>query len=585
MKKILIFIVLIFNALNNNAKSEISFEKLNRGLLVQKTETGCLYISWRLLKSDASGTGFNIYQSTDNSHFIRVNRQPVLLTTDTVINEVQKAETYRFFVVPVCQGKELISSEIVTLQAKSAINNFRLIPLKKANHFVQHIWPGDLDGDGAFELIVSRLPLGNGNALLEAYTLDGKFLWRIDLGPQSVSKSTENGANDSPSASISGFGNVAGYRDNDNVTVFDLNNDGKAEVFVRTAQGVVFADGKVLKSTGNRQFISVIGGMSGKEISRISVPDDFIDDGPVGGHFGIAFLDSKNPSLIVKLKNRQGNSRGKFNQFIAAYDFKNNKLIQKWKIIPEGVQSFHQIHILDVDNDGNDEICDGSYVIDSNGKLLYQIPGVIHGDRFHIADIDPDKPGMEGYGIQQMEGGSQPEFPWYYYDAATGEILFSGKEKNVDTGRGSIADIDPNHRGMDMSTSRGIYNVKGEKISENTPPVNFRIWWDGDLQDEILDKMSILKWNPETHTSFKIFAPNGLRYNSRDAPPFYGDILGDWREEVIWESANHTALKIFSTTIPSKVKMITPLQNRAYRLCLTVKGYMQSTLPDTFPIR
>jgi hypothetical protein len=558
--------------------------KTDRGIVAIKTAPDSIYLGWRLFREDTNGAAFNIYHSGGNGHFKRINKNPVSQATDTVISGINPAVVNSFYIVPVLGGKEFKASKIVRIAADSPVRNYISIPLKQESHFVQHAWPADLNGDGNFELVVSRLPSGEGNALIEAYSIEEGFLWRVDMGPLSVKKAGVNSGNDSPPASISGLGNVAGFRDNDNITVFDLDGDGKDEVFVRTASGVVFSDGKTLVDSSGGQYISVINGCSGNEIIRKKVPQDFVSDGPLSGHFGIAFLNGKRPSLIVKLKNREGEKGKKFNQLIAAYDLKKGKLHEKWKIKTSDVQSFHQLRILDVNQDGKDEICDGSYVIGPDGKLLYKIPGVIHGDRFHIGDIDPARPGLEGYGIQQMEGGSNPEFPWYYYDAASGKIISCGKEKDVDTGRGTVADIDPDHPGMEMWSYGGLYNVQGEKIGDVTPETNFRIWWDGDLLDEILDKTFIFKWMHQKKTSTKILSPVGIRHNSRNAPPFYGDILGDWREEVIWESTDNSELRIYTTTIPAQIKMITPLQNRAYRLCFTVKGYMQSTLPDKFPI-
>src|SRR5690606_31772747 len=83
---------------------------------------------------------------------------------------------------------------------------------------------------------------------------------------------------------------------------------------------------------------------------------------------------------------------------------------------------FHQIRVLDVDGDGKDELIDGGYVIDDDGTLLYSLAdqGIIHGDRFHITDMDPTRPGLEGWGIQQDNPSG---LETHYFDAATGEVL------------------------------------------------------------------------------------------------------------------------------------------------------------------
>ena len=53
-------------------------------------------------------------------------------------------------------------------------------------------------------------------------------------------------------------------------------------------------------------------------------------------------------------------------------------------------------------------------------------------------------------------------------------------------------DIDPRHKGNECWASggglKGLYNCKGEKISDARPrSCNMGVWWDDDLLREILD--------------------------------------------------------------------------------------------------
>lgn len=70
--------------------------------------------------------------------------------------------------------------------------------------------------------------------------------------------------------------------------------------------------------------------------------------------------------------------------------------------------------------------------------------------------------------------------------------------------------------------------------------------------------------------------------NSRNAPVLYGDLLGDWREEVLYETSDFKELRLYTTTIPSDVRIYTLPHNPAYRNGLAVKGYMQSLLTDYY---
>lgn len=571
-------------------------ENLDRGLVaVPSGSDGGTFLSWRLLGTEYARHGnaiaFNVYKNGR-----RLNRTPVTKSTTYQDNTPGKG-TYT--VRAVVNGHEQKRSSA----ALDFAQGYAEIPLATADGYtVQHAWPGDLDGDGRYEIVVSRLSGTRDRPdLLEAYTLTGERLWRVDQGPGSYTQVGGNGANDPAPAAISGSTAIGGYRNDDNVTVFDLDSDGKAEVLVHTADGTTFADGsKVTAVSPANQFISVIDGLTGTERTRQPVPADFVADGPSGGHFGVAYLDGEHPSLVTKLVTRVGAKRGTFRILFQTWDFNGTDLTPRWKyVVPatSGATSFHQIRTVDVDLDGKDEIADGNYVVNSDGTLRYVVDGAGHGDRFHIADLDPDRPGLEGFAIQQAELGVVPNFPWYYYDADTGERLVTGQhpadwvnDTDIDVGRGSTGDIDPNHPGYEYWTSTadvtapgaGVRNVQDGKVSTTTPSVNFRIWWDGDKASENLDLTHVEKWDPATETTSKIFEPSGVVSGARNATPFYGDILGDWREEILAETADHTALRLYTTTEPTRTRIYTLAQNAEYRLGWTVRGYLQSTYTDYY---
>ncbi|MEU5317341.1 hypothetical protein AB0G67_11515 [Streptomyces sp. NPDC021056] len=569
-------------------------ENLDRGLVAVPSGEGT-FLSWRLLGTEYARHGnaiaFNVYKNGR-----RLNRTPVTKSTTYQDNTPGKG-TYT--VRAVVNGREQKRSPA----ALDFAQGYAEIPLATADGYtVQHAWPGDLDGDGRYEIVVSRLSGTRDRPdLLEAYTLTGERLWRVDLGPGSYTQVGGNGANDPAPAAISGSTAIGGYRNDDNVTVFDLDGDGKAEVLVHTADGTTFADGsKVTAASPANQFVSVIDGPTGTERTRQPVPDDFVADGPSGGHFGIAYLDGEHPSLVTKSVTRVGAKRGTFRILFQTWDFDGADLTPRWKyVVPAagGATSFHQIRTVDVDLDGKDEIADGNYVVNGDGTLRYVVDGAGHGDRFHIADLDPDRPGLEGFAIQQAELGVIPNFPWYYYDADTGERLVTGQhpadwadDTDIDVGRGSTGDIDPDHPGYEYWTSTadvtapgaGVRNVQDGKVSTTTPSVNFRIWWDGDKASENLDFTYVEKWDPATETTSKIFEPSGVVSGARNATPFYGDILGDWREEILAETADHTALRLYTTTEPTRTRIYTLAQNAEYRLGWTVRGYLQSTYTDYY---
>ncbi|MFI8191551.1 hypothetical protein ACIF8T_22480 [Streptomyces sp. NPDC085946] len=569
-------------------------EHLDRGLVAVPSGKGT-FLSWRLLGTEYARYGddiaFNVYKNGR-----RLNRTPITRST-TYQDDTRGKGTYT--VRAVVDGRERRAGRA----ALDFAGGYAEIPLATADGYtVQHAWPGDLDGDGRHELVVSRLSADrSGTDLLEAYALTGERLWRVDLGPNSLAQAPGNGANDPAPAAISGSTAIGGYRNDDNVTVHDLDGDGRAEVLLHTADGTTFADGsRVDAASPADQFVSVVDGATGTERTRQPVPGDFTADGPSGGHFGIAYLDGRHPSLVTKLVTRVGARRGAFRILFQTWDFDGTDLTRRWKyVVPadSGATSFHQIRTVDLDQDGRDEIADGNYVVDDDGTLRYVVDGAGHGDRFDIADLDPARPGLEGFAVQQSELGVVSGFPWYYYDAGTGERLATGahpadpvSEADLDVGRGNAADIDPGHPGYEYWTSTadvtrpgaGVFNVRDGRIATTTPSVNFRIWWDGDKAAELLDYTHVEKWDPATGTGAKVFAPSGVVSGARNATPFYGDLVGDWREEILAETTDHTALRLYTTTEPTSTRIYTLAQNPAYRLGWTVRGYLQSTYTDYY---
>jgi len=156
--------------------------------------------------------------------------------------------------------------------------------------------------------------------------------------------------------------------------------------------------------------------------------------------------------------------------------------------------------------------------------------------------------------------------------------------KTVDAARGVAADVDPRHPGYEVWSFYGLRTAKGEKISDKTPYPNFQIWWDGDELAENLHGERLEKWNYTKQSVSRLLTiyRSGANAGERDAPAFYGDILGDWREEIVFGTSDHKELQVFTTTSPTSIRLYTLAHNPAYRNQMTVKGYMQSNLPDYY---
>ena len=233
----------------------------------------------------------------------------------------------------------------------------------------------------------------------------------------------------------------------------------------------------------------------------------------------------------------------------------------------------HNLSVADVDGDGKDEIVWGSATVDDDGKLLYAV-GFGHGDAMHLGDLNPDRPGLELFQVHEEKG----TYAWHIHDAATGEILWKGGQSGQDNGRGLAADIVGDSRGYEFWSSYGGFNtgsrnqnpfsaVSGTQASSTKPSMNFRIYWDGDEYDELLDGITITKFPSSTALAVGRTSITGQSNNSTKATPcLSADIFGDWREELILRNSTNDALNIFSTVIPTDYRVPTLMHDHTYRM-------------------
>ena len=98
--------------------------------------------------------------------------------------------------------------------------------------------------------------------------------------------------------------------------------------------------------------------------------------------------------------------------------------------------------------------------------------------------------------------------------------------------------------------------------------MNFRIYWDGDLQDELLDGTTISNWNGKSYDTTSLSQNGSSSCNSTKATPnLQADLFGDWREEVIlWSQKDNATLNIFTTNTPTTYRVPTLMHDHTYRM-------------------
>lgn len=578
-------------------------EALGRGVVAVRTSDKQVFISWRLLGTEPPGTAFNIYRKTDTKSPMLLNASPLTTVTYYIDSLADGSLATTWLVKPVLNGREgEAHSGAFTLPANTPIQSYLSIPIQPppASSIMDQSYTfsandasaGDLDGDGEYEIILKWEPSNaknppqpgfTGAQILDAYTLKGKLLWRIDLG-----KNIRAGA------AYTQF------------MVYDLDGDGRAELVCKTADGTIDGTGKIIgdstkdwrtytandptygKVVNGPEYLTVFDGRTGAALATSTfIPNRYPLNGwgGTGGNGGndnnggradrftaaIAYLDGIHPSVVF-VRGWYGRS------VLAAWDFRNGKLTNRWVFDskdgsnPYSGMGNHSLSVADVDADGRDEICIGAMTVDDNGKGLFTT-GLRHGDALHMTDMDPDRPGMEVFGIHESEEKTLAlQTPGVaLFDAATGKVLFS-MAPGVDVGRGVAADIDPAHAGFEnWGGPGGLRDIHGKTITEKTPAsANFVIWWDGDLTRELLDKNRIDKWDWQNETTINLLTATGCTANngSKATPCLSADLFGDWREEVIWRTEDNRALRIYTTTIPTTYRFYTLMHDPQYRLAI-----------------
>jgi rhamnogalacturonan endolyase len=601
-------------------------EKLGRGLMAVHTTAGQVFIGWRLLGTDPETIAFNVYRTTGGSKAVKVNSTPLVDATSVVDTRADVTKANSYFVRPVLNGREQAPSVKFTLPANAPARQYLSVPLQTpAGYSPNDGSVGDLDGDGEYELVIHQVGRGRDNSqaglttepLLEAYKLDGTLLWRINLG-----KNIREGAH---------------YTQ---FLVYDLDGDGKAEVACKTADGTVDGKGKVIGDPkadyrlpegssvtvrtrngaeqkrnvsgfvlSGPEFLTIFDGQTGAALATTKYDPprhptklnptteemaELWGDG-VGNRVDrflacIAYLDGERPSLVM--------TRGYYTRSVlAAWNWRDGQLKHLWTFdsdngTPEARkyrgQGNHNLSVADVDADGKDEIIFGAATIDDNGQGLYST-GLGHGDALHVSDLDPDRPGMEVFNIQERFDDAGANFR----DARTGAVLWKkpsvkAGEDGEGPGRGLALDIDPRHKGFESwvrgASINGLFNAKGEKISDVSPgSCNFGVWWDGDLLRELLDRNAISKWNWESNTQTVLLTADGCVSNNgtKATPVLSADILGDWREEVIWRTTDDKELRIYTTVIPTKHRFYTLMHDPQYRLSVAWQNVAYNQPPHT----
>lgn len=604
MKSPVLLVVAIAMALGVGRLSGAThlMENLGRGVVAVRASETENFVSWRFLGTDPDGVAFNLYRAADGGAAVLLNAAPLTGATEFSDTTANAAQANAYFVRPIIGGVEGAPSASFAIAAAAPVQPYLRLPLQVPAPGPDYTYSpndasvGDLDGDGEYEIVVKWDPSNSqdnsfdgvtGNVYLDAYRLDGTQLWRIDLGR-----------------------NIRAGAHYTQFMVYDLDGDGKAEIACKTGDGTISGTGEVIgngaanhvnangRILSGPEYLTIFNGETGAVLKTVDYNPprgNVADWGDTSGNrverylAGIAYLDGRRPSLIM--------CRGYYTRaVIVAYDWRDGQLTQRWIFDTgnEGTasplaawrgQGAHSLTVGDVDGDGRDEITYGAAAIDDDGTGLYST-GLGHGDALHLSDMDPSRPGQEVWMAHESPSSFGPN-GLEFRDARTGELVFGIPSSN-DVGRGVAGDIDPRYVGYEMWGPRGnLMSTQGVQIVASRPgQMNFMSWWDGDLLRELLDGTTISKWDWENNVVNTVLSPPDTASNNstKANPALSGDILGDWREELMLREAGNTALRIYTTTIPTAIRLRTLMHDRQYREAIAWQnvGYNQPPHPSFY---
>ncbi|MBR3269037.1 MAG: carbohydrate-binding protein [Oscillospiraceae bacterium] len=596
-------------------------ENLNRGVIASATANGML-INWRILGEDDGNTRFELYKNgqkpaiytgtvKDASCYLDASGK----TSDSYTVDVYQGDICTEYA---CQAQVLSSYESGAYHSGAYFD----IPMTPPaggttpdgvayTYSPNDCSVGDIDGDGQYELFVKWDPSNShdnadagytGPVVIDCCRLSGERVWRINLGI-----------------------NIRAGAHYTQFMVYDFDGDNCAELICKTADGTTDGKGTVIGNANadyrdstqmklrdgsyapsgriisGPEYLTLFDGKTGAALDTVEYVPGRGTVGDWGDTWGnrcdrftgcVAYLGGtgENASAVF--------GRGYYTRLTAAaWDVKNKKLVQRWFFDTGNNKSSagygdgnHQQMAADVDGDGKQEIICGSAVIDDNGKLLYTTSNA-HGDAMHIGDFDPSNPGLEIF--QCLEDSVHPNgksvnFGIELRDAKTGKALFR-ETASGDTGRCLADNLIAGNSGAELvgSHSGNVYLASGNhgvvcQWSDITKwGQNSVVYWDGDLEREVLDRTMIDKYGVG-----RLFTGTGVGYNnySKSNACLTCDLFGDWREEMIFPLGDGSGVRVYSTTFDTDYGIVSLMHNPQYRVQAAAQnnGYNQPPHLDYF---
>jgi hypothetical protein len=371
---------------------------------------------------------------------------------------------------------------------------WRIIEPDQAYHG-QWLVAGDLNGDGLAEIVTARQDNQRVTTVL-ATRLDGKTLWRWGKPNTGVPQLNS----DVP------------------VQIYDLDGDGRPEVYLSIEGGLLVLDGR-----------------TGKESRRLKLPDGL----KVADCITFANLRGGPRARDIIIKDR-------YTQLWAYTD--DWKLLWHWR--PARYKTCHHPTLIDIDGDGRDEVMAGYTMLDDNGRELWTI---------EVDKIDQSRGHLDC--CEVLAAGKRPEdfrlvvsfcganaMAIVDGEGALKRVLMGEHYESIDVGKvradlpGKQIVVDVAHQtfrkgALSLFDSEG--SILGSYLCGDSRHHRL-IDWDGDGTEEILAAQEQRLLDGNGQCVFRLGPTDAFKRATpvppdQDHEPFglIGDLDGDERPEII----------------------------------------------------
>lgn len=362
-------------------------QPIDRFLTALPRGNGQVYLSWRLLGSDAPEMPFHVQRRWSGTEWQTLTEGAPMVTSTDFVDTVPIPAIYEYRIIDSAQPSRPVSVDAAAPPTNLAFE-FPLISPPPPGVYPYRFATGDLENNGRSGVVVLEsvvLESLGGRVQVCAYTLEGKRLWQRDTGLPDRG-GWDNRMNHVP------------------VAVWDVNGDGRSEVIYHSGPGAPFPD-NFYAEAGPDEMLTAVDGETGELVWQTSWPGT-----RPRVVFTVGYLRGMDqpPSVVVQ----DGTYR---DLVLTAIDGATGQV--QWRVEqPRG--GGHNLDIDDVDGDGCMEVIAGGICYRGDGTVLWEAEPFGHTDVSKPAKFLPDRPGLQVLYLVEKDN------PGVYLIDAAGETVW-----------------------------------------------------------------------------------------------------------------------------------------------------------------